>query len=146
MLQQMIQLMSEAHDGQYDKSGKPYFHHPLTVMQLLRSDDIELQIIALGHDLLEDTWVTADYLHSVGYSQRVIDGIVALTKIPGQTYDEYKQRVFVSEDAMRVKLADLEHNMDLSRISLLTENDITRQEKYQLFYSEIIEKLKCLTI
>ena len=137
----MIQLMYLAHNGQYDKSGKPYFYHPLTVMQKLCTEDDELLMIAVGHDLFEDTTVTAESLEKAGFSTRVIDGITALTKQKGQSYEEYKTQVFQSKDAMLVKLADLEHNMDLTRLSTISDADLIRWEKYRKFRVEILEKL-----
>ena len=141
MLRDMIQLMYLAHSGQYDKSGKPYFYHPLTVMQKLSIEDDELLMIAVGHDLFEDTTVTAESLAKAGFSTRVIDGITALTKQKGQSYEEYKTQVFQSKDAMLVKLADLEHNMDLTRLSTISYADLIRWEKYRKFRVEILEKL-----
>lgn len=141
MLSKMIVLMCEAHKGQYDKAGKPYYYHPLTVMQSLKTDDEELMMIALGHDLLEDTTITVDDLIIAGFSARVISGIIALTKQKGQSYDEYKAKVFSSEDAMRVKLADLEHNMDLTRLPSFTDKDLVRLDKYRKFRKEIRKKL-----
>jgi hypothetical protein len=72
---------------------------------------------------------------------RIINAIKALTKQPGQTYDEYKQLVFANEDAMRVKLCDLRHNTDIRRLKGVSEKDIERMAKYQRFYLEIQNKL-----
>lgn len=141
MLAQMLHIATSAHHGQYDRGGNPYILHPLKVMHYLKSDDEELQCIALGHDVIEDTSVTYQDLRDAGISQRVIDGIAALTKLPGQTYEEYKQGVFANEDAMRVKLADLRHNTDIRRLKGVTEKDIARITKYQVFYMEIKAKL-----
>jgi (p)ppGpp synthase/HD superfamily hydrolase len=97
--------------------------------------------IALGHDIIEDTSVTYKDLRDTGISERVIEGIRALTKVPGETYEEYKGRVFGSEDAMRVKMADLRHNTDIRRLKGVTEKDIARMAKYHLFYMELKSKL-----
>ena len=75
-------------------------------------------------------------------SERVIEGIRALTKIPGQTYDEYKQVVFSNRDAMVVKMADLRHNTDIRRLKGITEKDLARMAKYQMFYLELKERLE----
>ncbi len=141
MLAQMLHIATSAHHGQFDRGGNPYILHPLKVMHYLKSDDEELQCIALGHDVIEDTSVTYQDLRDAGISQRVIMGIRALTKQPGQTYEEYKEGVFANPDAMRVKMADLRHNTDIRRLKGVTEKDIARIAKYQTFYMEIKAKL-----
>jgi hypothetical protein len=100
-----------------------------------------LQCIALGHDVIEDTKTTYKDLLDSGMSVRVVAGIRALTKLPGDTYEEYKERVFMNEDAMRVKLCDLRHNTDIRRLKGVTDKDLERIAKYQRFYLEIQSKL-----
>jgi (p)ppGpp synthase/HD superfamily hydrolase len=141
MLDKMLVICTNAHHGQYDKGGRPYILHPLRVMSFLKTDDEELQCIALGHDVIEDTKVTYKDLTEAGISQRVQDGIRALTKVPGETYDEYKERVFASKDAMTVKMCDLRHNSDIRRLKGVTEKDIARSAKYHQFYLEIAAKM-----
>ena len=141
MLGKMLLLATNAHAGQYDRGGRPYILHPLKVMHYLKTDDEELQCIALGHDVIEDTKTSYKDLFEAGMSVRVVAGIRALTKLPGDTYDEYKERVFQNEDAMRVKLCDLRHNTDIRRLKGVTEKDLERIAKYQRFYLEIQAKL-----
>ena len=140
----MIVIATNAHAGQYDKGGNPYILHPFKVMHYLKSDDEELQCIALGHDIIEDTDVTYLQLVEDGFTERVIQGIRDLTKLRGETYDEYKLRVMSNEDAMRVKMADLRHNTDIRRLKGVTEKDLVRIEKYHRFYLEIVAKLNDL--
>ena len=137
----MLVLATNAHAGQYDKGGMPYILHPLKVMHYLKVQDEELQCIALGHDIVEDAGVTYRQLVEEGFTDRIIEGIKALTKVPGETYDEYKEKVFANEDAMRVKMADLRHNTDIRRLKGVTEKDIARVAKYHTFYLEIQAKL-----
>lgn len=141
LLGTMLVITTNAHAGQYDRGGKPYILHPLKVMHYLKTDDEELQCMALGHDLFEDTTVTYKELREAGMTERIIAGIDALTKQPGRTYDEYKERVFANVDAMRVKLCDLRHNTDIRRLKGVTEKDIARMAKYHLFYTEIQARL-----
>jgi (p)ppGpp synthase/HD superfamily hydrolase len=141
MLGTMLVIATNAHAGQFDRGGAPYILHPLKVMHYLKSDDEELMCMALGHDVIEDTEVTYRDLRDAGISERVIAGIRALTKLPGQTYDEYKTGVFASEDAMRVKMADLRHNTDIRRLKGVTEKDVARMAKYHMFYMEIKSRL-----
>jgi guanosine-3',5'-bis(diphosphate) 3'-pyrophosphohydrolase len=137
MLDKMLVIVTNAHHGQFDKGGTPYILHPLKVMHYLKSDDEELQCMALGHDVVEDTKVTYKDLRDAGISERVIEGIRALTKVPGETLDEYKARVFANRDAMMVKRADLRHNSDIRRLKGVTHKDLERMAKYHLFYLEI---------
>lgn len=142
MLSQMIMIATNAHNGQFDRGGTPYILHPMKVMHYLKTTDEELQCIALGHDVIEDTNVSFKDLRDAGMSERVISGIAALTKMPGQTYDEYKEVVFANVDAMKVKMCDLRHNTDVRRLKGVTEKDIQRMEKYHRFYLEILSKLQ----
>lgn len=141
MLGAMLVLATNAHAGQFDRGGKPYILHPLRVMSFLKEDDEELQCIALGHDVIEDTSTTWHDLEAIGMSQRVIDGIRALTKMPGQSYEDYKAAVFANVDSMKVKLCDLRHNTDIRRLKGVTEKDIERMAKYHKFFLEIQTRL-----
>ena len=141
MLSTLLLIATNAHAGQYDKGGKPYILHPLKVMHYLKTDDEELQCIALGHDLFEDTTVTASELRSHGISERVIQGILALTKMPGECYEEYKNKVMGNIDAIKVKMQDLRHNCDIRRLKGVTDKDNRRIEKYHRFYLELQEAL-----
>ena len=141
MLDKMLVIATNAHAGQFDRGENPYILHPLRVMSYLNTDDEELMCTALGHDVIEDTKITYRDLRDAGISERVIAGIRALTKLPGQTYDEYKEGVFASVDAMRVKMADLRHNTDIRRLKGISEKDIERMVKYQKFYLELQARL-----
>lgn len=137
MLSKMISLATERHVGQFDKGGRPYILHPLTVMHRLRTDDEELQCIAVGHDLVEDTDTTLDELSNMGFSLRVRQGIQCLTKTPGIEDAVYRRKVKSNPDAIRVKIEDLRHNSDIRRLKGVTEKDIARMVRYQEFYLEL---------
>jgi (p)ppGpp synthase/HD superfamily hydrolase len=141
MLDKMLVIVTNAHHGQFDKGGRPYILHPLRVMSFLKEDDEELQCIALGHDVIEDTSVTYQDLRDAGISERVIVGIEALTKQKGYSYEDYKKQVFGNSDAMKVKLCDLRHNTDIRRLKGVTEKDIARMAKYHTFYLELQSRL-----
>lgn len=137
MLARMISLSAARHVDQFDRGGKPYILHPLKVMYLLREpEDWELQCIAVGHDLIEDTKTTYEEL-SLFCTSRVVDGIKALTRVRGETEHEYQQRVCGNIDAVRVKLCDLRHNSDLRRLKGVTEKDFVRLQKYTKFYDDL---------
>ena len=141
LLGKVLVLATNAHAGQFDRGGKPYILHPLKVMHYLKTDDEELQCIALLHDVIEDTDTSWKDLEAIGCTARVIAGVRVLTKMPGQTYDEYKNEVFASLDAMRVKSCDLRHNTDIRRLKGVTEKDIARMAKYHTFFMEIKARL-----
>lgn len=132
----MIVLATTEFDGIYDRGGVPYILHCLKVMHYLKSEDDELQQIAVGHDLIEDRYKTVTYqrLRDMGFSERVIEGIRCLTKVPGETEEEYLAKVLSNPDAICVKLADLRHNSDIRRLKGVTSKDLARIEKYHKMY------------
>lgn len=142
MLNQMLVLVTNEFSGIYDRGGNPYVLHCLKVMYYTKTDDIELMCVSLGHDLFEDTGVTAARLREMGFSERIINGIRALTKVPGETNEEYMERIKANPDAIRVKLADLRHNSDIRRLKGVTEKDIKRIAKYHAMYLELKELVK----
>jgi (p)ppGpp synthase/HD superfamily hydrolase len=139
MLNNMLVLVTNQFAGVYDRGGHPYVLHCLKVMYYTKSDDEEIQCIALGHDLIEDCDVTYMDLHNAGFTPRVVEGIRALTKVPGETHDEYLAKIKANRDAIRVKLADLRHNSDIRRLKGVTEKDIMRIAKYHAMYLELKE-------
>lgn len=136
----MIKLAAENHHGQFDKGGRPYILHVLKVMHYLKDkDDDELNTIAVGHDIVEDTPITLNGLAEWGFSERVRDGIDKLTKKEKhvQTHEEYLTGILASYDACRVKLADLRHNTDIRRLKGIGEKDLQRMKKYHKMYTQI---------
>lgn len=137
-LAMMIKLAATHHMQQFDKGGRPYVLHVLKVMHYLKvKDDDELNCIAVGHDIVEDTPVQPCDLERLGMSNRVISGIARLTKVEGQTHDEYLKGVLESYDACRVKLADLRHNTDIRRLKGLRKKDLQRIQKYHKMHMQI---------
>lgn len=137
LLSKMLVLATNKHSGQFDKGGNPYILHPIAVMYMDPNFDEEQQCVALGHDLVEDCGVTYADLREMGFTERIISGIRCLTKIPGETYEEYKDKVKSNSDAIRVKIADLRHNTDIRRLKGVTPKDMARMEKYFHFYLEL---------
>ena len=132
-----IAFASDRHSRQTDKAGVPYILHTLKVMHYLRSDDYELMAIAVLHDVIEDTKATYEDLQALGMTARVIAGVGAMTKLPGQTTNGYLSQVLLNPDAVLVKMADLRHNSDIRRLKGVTEKDIRRVEKYNKMYEEL---------
>ena len=138
LLNKMLVLATNSHANQFDKGGNPYILHPIAVMHLLGDADEETRCIALGHDIVEDCNVTYKQLGELGFTPRIIEGIRSLTKIPGESYDEYKTKVKANPDAVRVKIADLTHNTDIRRLKGVAAKDMARMEKYFHFYMELV--------
>lgn len=129
LLNLAIKVSASAHQGQSDKGGNPYFEHPKAVAESLTNT--EYKIVAYLHDVCEDTSVTLDDLLNMGFTFRIVNSVRLLTKTKELTYQEYLRRIRMDSCARAVKIADLKHNMDLSRISEPTENDHKRNEKYK---------------
>ena len=129
-LEQAISIASLAHEGQLDKGGEPYILHPLRVM--MKFKDEKQRIVAVLHDVVKDTKVTIQDLLGQGLDSELTDVILTLTRNEDENYDEYINRICYDELAMRIKLADLNDNMDMSRIDILTEKDYQRLAKYRV--------------
>jgi len=126
-LSKAIALAARAHDRQVDKSHRPYILHPVRVM--LRVTGYTAQVIAVLHDVIEDTPITLDNLRGLHFPREVIEGVDILTRRDGEKYRDYILRVKTSgnQDAIAVKLADLADNMDPIR-----GNGIPRAERSSL--------------
>lgn len=131
-----IAIAHKAHDGQLDKAGKPYITHPLTVMAQM--DTIESKIVAVLHDAIEDSDLTITDLAQQGFPDLITEAIAAITKLDAEDYADYIGRVKSNAIARKVKIADVTHNMDLSRIANPTAKDFQRLEKYK----QILDQLK----
>lgn len=130
-LSRAIEIAAIAHEDQWDKAGQPYILHPLRVM--LSFSERALQIIAVLHDVAEDSALTLDDLgHVYGYSSDIIAALNCLTHRKNESYTEYIDRVATNPLAVEVKLADLKDNMDMSRLKdiPITQKDIDRFSKY----------------
>jgi (p)ppGpp synthase/HD superfamily hydrolase len=128
-LEKAIAISARAHEGQTDKGGSPYILHPLKVMLRLAHHDE--RIVAVLHDVVEDTRVTLADLRNEGFSEAILAAIDSLTKREGETYQAFIERAGRDPLARRVKLADLAENSDLSRIDRPSQNDLERVEKYR---------------
>ena len=122
-------LCFEAHKEQKDKSGLPYVHHPFHLAEQMT--DEATTIVALLHDVVEDTSVTLEDLKTEGFPQEVVDAIALMTHNDGSPYMDYVARIKQNPIAKAVKLADLTHNSDVTRLDVVTNKDRERVEKYQ---------------
>ena len=121
-------IAQKAHQGQKDKAGADYINHPVTVASNV-GDDESAMIVALLHDLVEDTDVTLEDLQEF-LLPREVEALRLLTHDKAVPYMEYIEQVSKNKLASRVKIADLKNNMDLTRLSTVTEKDRKRVEKY----------------
>ncbi len=128
-LERAISLAATAHQGQVDKAGAPYILHPLRMMLTL--SNLEDRIVAILHDVVEDTEWTLEGLRAEGFGDAVIDAIEAVTKREGESYEDFIQRSAANAIGRRVKLADLRDNSDLSRLATVTGKDRVRLDKYR---------------
>ncbi|MBT9583774.1 HD domain-containing protein [bacterium] len=128
-LERAIELAVQYHKGQRDKAGEPYILHPLRVM--LRCQGAEAQMVAVMHDLLEDTPVTPEMLLQEGFSAKVLGALEGVTRRSGESYQQFVQRAKTDPVARQVKLADLEDNMDVRRLKRVTPRDAERLQRYR---------------
>lgn len=128
MTKKAILFAYNAHYGQFDKSGIPYILHPFHVAESMRDEDSTT--VALLHDIIEDTKYNKEDLINAGFPNYIVDAVVALSRRSNESYMDYIRRVKRNNIAKAVKLADLEHNSDLSRIDKITEDDLKRVKKY----------------
>ncbi len=128
-LERAIEISAKAHTGQIDKAGQPYILHPLRVMMAVTGTDEK--IVAVLHDVVEDTSVTLADLSDEGFAKTVIAAVFAITKTERESRLDAAKRVVLNPIARAVKLADLTDNMDLKRIALPSEKDLARMEEYK---------------
>jgi len=122
-----MKIAYKAHHGQSDKSGVPYILHPIHVAEQMETE--EECIVALLHDVVEDSNITFEELQKY-FSTNVIDAIKLLTHDDEVDYMEYIQQLKSNPIARKVKIADLKHNSDITRLSTMTEKDWERTDKY----------------
>lgn len=128
MTKMALKLCFEAHKEQVDKSGMPYVFHPFHLAEQMQTE--ETTVVALLHDLIEDTDYTIEDLTSMGFSKNITDAIALMTHADSVEYMDYVREIKNNPIAKAVKLADLKHNSDLSRLDVVDEKALNRREKY----------------
>lgn len=137
-------LAAKFHKGQLDKDNLPYIYHPVYVMGMLDINDTDGRIVALLHDVVEDTECTLGYLKKQGFCECIIDGIDSITKRSYESYDKYIGRVKLNKIGRRVKLADSGHNFTRSKLNYASpkdEKDKAKALKRINKYSKVLESL-----
>ena len=123
-----MKLCYAAHKDQVDKSGLPYVHHPFHLAEQMETEDTVT--VALLHDVVEDTDYTLEDIRAMGFPEQVIRALALLTHDPSVPYMDYVAEIRIDPIAKEVKLADLKHNRDLSRLDVVDERAMERVEKY----------------
>ena len=140
-LKKAIEIAHIANDGQVDKGGSPYIGHPLRVMNNVET--IEEKIVAVLHDAVEDSDLTLEDLKTAGFSEVIVEAIDAITKREGENRKDYLQRVMNNDLALKVKIADMTDNMDISRISNPTDKDY---ERIRIYQKNLLKLQKCISL
>ena len=130
MTKKALALCFRIHKDQRDKSGLPYVFHPFHLAEQMQ-DDEDATVVALLHDVLEDSDCTLDDLRGMGFGEAVLRALSLLTHDPAVPYEDYVAGLKDDPIARRVKLADLRHNSDMSRFDTVTPRDAARAEKYK---------------
>ena len=128
LIETSLQIALRAYDGKVDKAGREYILHPLRVMAKMRTE-LEMSA-ALLHDVLEDSEITAEELLAEGIPAEVVEAVQNLTKMEEEEYMDFVARAGKNKIAAAVKLADIEDNIDVLRLSSLGEEDLARIRKY----------------
>ena len=118
----------KAHKRQKDKSGMPYVFHPFLLAEHM--EDETTTIVALLHDVVEDTRYTLNHIKKLGFSDDVLDALSLLNHQKGVDYMDYVKKIKENPIATKVKLADLKHNSDITRLNTVDEKALKRREKY----------------
>lgn len=136
LLDKAIRLAAEAHEGQKERSGTAYILHPLRVMLKLRTEAD--MIVGVLHDVVEDNdEFDLDRLRAEGFSETILEALDGVTRREGENYEDFIGRAAKNEIATRVKMADLEDNMRLLRLPVMTERDLERLARYHKAYRRL---------
>ena len=129
MTKKAMKLCFQAHKDQLDKSGMPYVFHPFHLAEQM--EDEITTAVALLHDVAEDSGYTLSKLRDVGFPEPVVEAVRMMTHDPAVPYLEYVAELRSNPITRAVKLADLRHNSDLSRLDFVDEKALARVEKYR---------------
>lgn len=132
-----MEICVKAHKCQKDKAGEDYVMHPIRVAQKCISPNAK--VVALLHDTIEDTDVTADYLRNEGFPEEIIGAVLSVTKQEGENYEDFVRRASENTIGREVKIADLEDNMDVRRLKEITDEDVARLRKYLSAWQYLIK-------
>ena len=133
-----IKVAFKAHEGQTDRSGLPYILHPIHVAEQMKDEDT--CVAALLHDVIEDTDMTLSDLREYGFTEPQLEAVRLLTRTEDMDYFDYVRNIVNNPIAKAVKIEDLRHNSDITRLETVSEKDLLRLEKYKKALEIIGEK------
>ena len=124
-----MKISFEAHKNQVDKNGIPYIYHPIHLAEQMEEENTIC--VALLHDVVEDTDITFEELQKIGFNDEIIAALKLMTHDENVPYMDYVREIKNNPIAAKVKLADLKHNSDLTRLDIIDEKVKQRVEKYK---------------
>ena len=124
-----MKVAFDAHKDQFDKSGIPYIYHPIHLAEQMLDEDTTT--VALLHDTIEDTYLNEEKLLELGFPRHIVDAIALMTHAEGVDYMDYVKAIKENPIARKVKLADLAHNSDTTRLDKIDQKALDRVEKYK---------------
>lgn len=130
-----VRIAAQAHDGQTDKVGEAYILHPLRMMSRCRTD--AQRIVALLHDVVEDSPVTLEDLTGEGFPPEITAGVDGMTRRQDESYEEFIGRAAQNPLSASIKRLDLEDNLNTLRLTELTDQDLARLQKYHAAYRRL---------
>lgn len=139
LIEKSLSIALKAYAGQKDKAGKTYILHPIRIMA--KMETIEEMAVALLHDVIEDSEVTAKDLLKQGISKKVVKAVQTLTKIEGENYEQFIDRVLKNKLAAKVKKADIEDNINVLRLNSVSLKDLERIAKYHKAWKRLEQKM-----
>lgn len=137
LLDKALQLAVQVHSGHVDRGGSPYLLHVLQVVAKCR-DDLDAATLAALHDVVEDSSLSLKNLREQGFPPRIVDGVDALTRRDGEAYEDAIERAAANSLARKVKIADLESNLDVLRLTQVTTSDLGRLERYRRAWKRLV--------
>lgn len=139
LIEKSLSIALKAYAGQKDKAGKTYILHPIRIMA--KMETIEEMAVALLHDVIEDSEVTVKELLKQGIPAKVVKAVQTLTKIEGENYDQFIDRVLKNKLAAKVKKADIEDNINVLRLKSVSSKDLERIAKYHKAWKKLEQKM-----
>ena len=140
LLERAIEIAVTEHKGQIDKASQPYILHAIRLMLKMQTE--EEMIVSVLHDAIEDSDLTFDDLRKEGFTENILEALDCLTirKNENESYEHFISRILENKLAIKVKIADLEDNMNILRLKKITEKDVARLKKYHKYHRILKEK------
>jgi len=135
LIEKSLEIALKAYSGQKDKAGRAYILHPLRIMSKVQTE--EEMAVALLHDVIEDSDYTADDLLGEGIPPNVVEAVLVLTRGDGESYVEFIDRVLKNPLATKIKIADIEDNINILRLDFVENKDLDRVARYHRAWKKL---------